>query len=752
MATFGRSSMSVEKAKKLIHLARDKQDLGVHEQAAILFEQAITALARQNPTPHKYLAIALNDLGLLQNSLGSYTEALTTFSSALQHQELIFAQNHPEIAATQNNLGLAYKRLKNFAKAEEHYKIAADIYQASGNNTAEAAFNLGNLGLVYEALGQNPKAYIYLTNSLRLGRQILGDVHPQLAVTLYNLAALCTAKWHDSDCSPLDLMKEANAVDDLVIDQVFSRSSETERLRFLGTRFPHYHIFLSFTLHQMHNGNSAPIQEAYELVFRRKGLATEISTTKQTAVWRNQHPEAAELLNQLSLLRQDIAQKAINPLVPLATLNPLLQLKESLEAKLASVVPTITISQDLHQVNQTHIANNLPENSALVEFVRFEPYNFTAVLNNGDPRQHPPRYLAFVILAAQPNKIQLFDLGPAALIEKQVNDICYRMEQAGRESHEIVPDWLRLSQFDSIWTALGKCANVFIAPDGDLALLSFAILKQENGRHLLDDYTISYVMTGRDFLFPSPKTPNNPDVLLVTNPDFDLGLPGTSAAPAPFKPLNTAPKVWRKIEDLLGTTSITGQAATAQLIKGHQSPRIIHLNTHGFFFPYQNPNEGPSDDSEKAVPIGLQRLRQNRNALLRGGLVFAGANRWARGLPTTDPPGSGILTAEEIRNINLNNTELVVLSACDTGVGDALAGETVFGFRRAFTIAGAKTLVMSLWKIPEKYTPMLMYYFYDYLHVGLPPAEALRKAQLDLKKEGVSVFGWGAFICQGNNK
>ena len=135
---------------------------------------------------------------------------------------------------------------------------------------------------------------------------------------------------------------------------------------------------------------------------------------------------------------------------------------------------------------------------------------------------------------------------------------------------------------------------------------------------------------------------------------------------------------------------------------------------------------------------------------MRSGLVLAGANAWLQGkrLPAEDE--DGILTGEDASGLDLLSTELVVLSACETGLGDIRVGEGVFGLRRAFLLAGAKTLVMSLWKVPDAQTQMLMEGFYQRILEGLPREDALREAQMKVKETYPEPFYWGAFICQGD--
>jgi CHAT domain-containing protein len=209
-----------------------------------------------------------------------------------------------------------------------------------------------------------------------------------------------------------------------------------------------------------------------------------------------------------------------------------------------------------------------------------------------------------------------------------------------------------------------------------------------------------------------------------------------------------------KVSPWLEATALEGRLKTAC-----RSPRILHLATHGFFLPDQQRDlnrEGRGlgfDFGEfSGTKDSLGRLSGPliENPMLRSGLALAGANTWLKAGNPPEEAEDGLLTAEDVTGLDLVATELVVLSACETGLGQVHVGEGVFGLRRAFVLAGAKTLVMSLWKVPDEPTRELMEDFYSRLLVGEGRAEALRQAQLAMKAKYPSPFYWGAFICQGD--
>ncbi len=194
-----------------------------------------------------------------------------------------------------------------------------------------------------------------------------------------------------------------------------------------------------------------------------------------------------------------------------------------------------------------------------------------------------------------------------------------------------------------------------------------------------------------------------------------------------------------------------GSNALERRIKNFRSPYVLHIATHGFFLPYKSQTGNAARLSSVAMTIqdNLASLCLVDNPLLRSGLALAGANTCLYSIPVPDNAEDGLLTAEDVSSMDLSQTELVVLSACDTGLGESQFGEGVMGLRRAFIVAGAKTLVMSLWKVPDEATATLMTTFYHLLFAGVPRAEALRQSQRQVKELYPDPFYWGAFICQG---
>jgi CHAT domain-containing protein len=293
---------------------------------------------------------------------------------------------------------------------------------------------------------------------------------------------------------------------------------------------------------------------------------------------------------------------------------------------------------------------------------------------------------------------------------------------------------------------------MLVSADGQLNLIPFEALVDEQGRYLVERYAISYLTTGRDLLRLRVARASKSEPVVVANPLFgEPPVVQMAASPLPplksvrarttrrnittaadlssvyFAPLAGTGLEARTIKSLFPDARVlTGSGATKSALKQVNAPSILHIATHGFFLQ----------------EAGGERVQ---NPLLRSGLALSGANL------SNSATEDGVLTALEASNLNLWGTKLVTLSACDTGVGEVKNGEGVYGLRRAFFLAGAETLVMSLWPVSDSVTREMMTAYYTGLKTGLGRGEALRQAQLAMltRKNRLHPFYWASFIQAG---
>ena len=380
----------------------------------------------------------------------------------------------------------------------------------------------------------------------------------------------------------------------------------------------------------------------------------------------------------------------------------------------------------------------LPDTAALVEMVRFRPFNAAA---SAGERWAPPRYGAYVVRRS--GAPAFVDWGDAAPIDELIVEFRRTLSQPrGTLAHDLGRR-LDAALLQPTRAALGTATQIYLSPDGALNLVPFGALVDENDRYLVETLTFNYVSSGRDLLrAPAAATTARGVPVVVADPAFDTGGTASGASPTRsvlgnhFEPLPGTAAEAQAIKSLLANARVfTGDQATETALKEVAAPRVLHVATHGFFLEDQDLSGAAAAGSAPAA----------EDPMLRSGLVFAGANSGRSG------SDDGVLTALEAAALDLAGTELVVLSACETGVGDVRTGEGVFGLRRAFMVAGAETLVMSLWQVDDDATRRLMEEFYGRLAKGEGRAEALRQASLALLRDPARrhPFYWASFISTG---
>ena len=746
-------------------------------------EIARTRLGESHPS----FAAALTSLGSAYRSMGQYDKAEALARQALEIRRARFGEMNPEYAITLNQLGVLYIDTYKYSVAEPLLRQCLQIEtQAFGADSPRVAHTLVNLASVQNALGKLPETEVLAGKALEIGMRTFAETHPLIAHARTLLA--CTLAATNRPAEALQLIWQATTADDHMIGQVFSVASETHRMRYLESIKSRFEGFLSLVLGQLSHDSNA-VHLALDLVLKRKGIAAEALAAQRDAILGGKYPALQSQLRELNNLREQIALKTLaGPGTEGVEnyRNQLLQWKEQqekLEAQLARQIPEMNLEKKLRSANRQAVSQALPKDSLLIEFVRFWVYDFKAVSAKGEAKWKSLRYLAFLLPDGEPDNVKMIDLGDALVLDDLVAS--FRMGLTGETEHRVVdaglPEFtpvlerdreeLRALLVDPIVNGIGKRRQLLIAPDGDLSRLPFEVLPSPDGGLLVDEYRISYLGTGRDILrFKQPVHGEPKPPIVVADPDFNLATPDSRTtgsvpgSPDPaepdgtkvrtlsgqllsFEPLPGTHEEGKRIAQLLHVSPWMQEEALKRRVRNCKGPRILHLATHGFFLP------DPKQELRSELGISRGGTERFENPLLRSGLVLAGANTWGCGGPVPPDAEDGFLTAEDVSGLDLLDTELVVLSACETGLGHIVTGEGVFGLRRSFVLAGAQGLVMSLWKVPDEQTRQLMENFYSLLldrSFAGTRAEALRASQLTVKERFPDPLFWGAFIYQGD--
>ena len=757
-------------AGSLNNLAVLYGSMGQYEQALPLSLQALEIRGKSLGTDHPGYATSLNNLAALYRSMGRYEQALPLLQQVLEIQHKSIGNNHHEYAVCLHILANLYQSIKQYKDALSFYQKALEIERKTiGTDHPHYAACLNDLALLYKSMGEYGEAIPLLQQALKIRHQSLGSKHPHFAYFLYNLALLYTATNHPEEA--LKLMQEAADIDLKTISTIFSISTDKQRINYLAENYHIVETFLSLVFQHFPNSPEA-VQSAYNLILRRKAIATETAIQQKIALLSQQYAHLAPKLQQWQQIRQQLAKRCFDIPTPeqlpyyQQEIKSLEQQAENLERELN--IPELNLEKELQNADFRTIALELPQGTTLIEFFRFNNYNFQAIPANGDALWFPPRYLAFILPAQAPEQLTMIDLGEAEPIDKLVKEFRESVENprglsvAVFKKKEDILSKIELSQliFQKIKPYLSQ--ELIICPDGELNCLPFEILPTDKGSYLMDEYRCNFLNVGRDILRFKAKIPAKVTYpLVIANPDYNLASPENTPSTAeneekfPFKPslrnlatsrqgqiFNSLPGAeieGEKIAKILRVKPVTAAKALKPLVsKAQKAPYILHIATHGYFLGDITPELDTINQNFMLSSLSASERFQvgtRQNPLLRSGLAFAGVNTMLNGGKLPEEAEDGLLTSLDVQSINLAGTELVVTSACETALGDLYTGETLIGLRRSFIQAGAKTVIISLWKVEDVATTILMQYFYYYLlKAKLSKAEALRKAKSSLQR------------------
>jgi CHAT domain-containing protein len=358
-----------------------------------------------------------------------------------------------------------------------------------------------------------------------------------------------------------------------------------------------------------------------------------------------------------------------------------------------------------------------------------------------------PVYYVFVLTS---EGIHFLPLGEADVIHQNLKEMRTQIIDFETSSSDTNPPWARRARFlrnrllSPILPLLEGVSRLYIVPDSELFTLPFDLLPTEDGQ-TIDHFTISHLwhgseLSGSQVFLGQPPRPAEP--LVVSAPDMAAG---TTLAKLKFADLPAAKTEGDQLASRLGANHLEGPGATKEAVTAAQKPEIVHFATHSFYIPYSKPGSAPSSSM---VDTPLFRARSIlRDPMRRSGIALAGADPELNA-PTASSPG--ILFAEEVLDLDLRDTDLAVLSTCQSGLGDPLPGDGIQGLRRAFRAAGVKSVVSSLWKVPDEATREFMLDFYDRLLNKVPRAQALQEAKLELRKKYKNdPLYWAGFVLDG---
>ncbi len=714
------------------------------QQAEAYDRRALTILEASSSTDTLIYANLVNNLGILNLDKGDYAKADDLLRRALVLGERLHGVDSKWAATTFNNLGIIARQRKEYDKAEAYYLRALAIQEtAVGPDHPDVAMQLNNLAIVYNNKGDSARALETHFRALKIWEQSAG---PYAAPTLVSLGNIARTYARISDIpNAIAFQQRTDAVLEKALVLNIAVGSERQKLAFSVAMSDRTDRTISLNLDLAPQSTDATRLAAL-VILQRKGRVLDAMTDTLAAVrQRVTAPADRQLLDELKATTAKIAELALNgnprviPADRESALRDLEARKERLEAAISD--HNLEFRAVSREVTLEAVQSAIPAGSVLLEFAVYRPFDPKAETNS--EAYGPPHYAAYVLgSTGEPRGV---GLGPTAALDAAIDSLRQALRDPRRADVSKLSRAVDARLLEPLRALIGNATRLLVSPDGALNLIPFEALVDGRGKFAVERYAISYLTSGRDLLRMQVRGADGGGPIVFANPAF--GFPSSPTGPeasrsgpasAQRRSVTTGPELSglyfapiagtgeeaRAIRALFPDATLFTRGEASKAALAHvAAPRLLHIATHGFFLQ----------------PSGTAAS----NPLLRSGLALAGANM---------DKGSSVLTALEAANLNLWGTELVTLSACDTGVGEVRNGEGVYGLRRSFFLAGAETLVMSLWPVSDYVTRQVMTAYYTGLKAGQGRGDALRRAQLAMlaRPDRRHPFYWASFIQAGD--
>ncbi|MFT4648432.1 MAG: CHAT domain-containing protein/tetratricopeptide (TPR) repeat protein [Glaciecola sp.] len=777
-------------ATSLANLASLLQAMGEYTEARPLFERSLAIREAQLGPDHLETAQVLGSLAILLKTMGDYTEARPLYERSLAIYEAQLGPDHSYTAASLNNLAALLETMGEYAEARPLYERALAIDEAQlGPDHPYTATSLNNLALLLKAMGKYTEARPLYERSLAIREVQLGPDHPDTASSLNNLAALLLDLREPARA--WELIRRAEGGMGEHLRSILTARTRDESRKYLSRK--RWQLELLVSVPRVYESQRVESESASS-VLAWKGQVGRAA--RQVRKLSRESSDARDVTGRLRARQEELSLLAYDTeLASGARERRIVAVKKKvveLEVELRSLVG-VQVPEEFDALDAEALSERLPANAALLSFFVhhiYAParYEEDEVVEKGHWIE--PHLVAWIVRPG--SEVVSVDLGLAERIETQTKSFLDGLVAsrgiAVRDESEDHNAALRASLWTPLVEHLGDASLVIISHDRFTATLPFEVLSDESGRYLIEDYSFVALHDLQAIGgFEEDVTSEYDSLFCVGGVNFNNRDEPDLQAVADTRGDNDAPtERWQFWGSLDATRSevttirdmhaafvrdgsrslVTGPQATEERVLAEMpNASIVHLATHGYFQPEGLPSmwQAAQDETERlrgeggAHIIGgmLETDRKLTGYMpeVLSGLVLAGAN-------TEREEGrlDGYLTAADVDWMDLSGVELVTLSACETGLGRSQSGEGMSGFRTTLLRAGAKTVVTSLWKVPDDATQKLMVRFYEnLLRNKMGKLEALRDAQLWMLRENRRTHGgdgrphaWGAFVLSGD--
>ncbi|MEM7367967.1 MAG: CHAT domain-containing tetratricopeptide repeat protein [Bacteroidota bacterium] len=751
---------------RLLNIATYYQYMGQYEEARDYCQQALDNTAQNLGKHHREYALRLSRLGLIYQDLDQYDMARALSHQALDLMEAGAETQHPFYGTILNNLGLIYRKMAQTDTAILYFQQALDHCEHL-LGTAHPTYGvlLFNMGLTYQSQTSYSVAAPYFEKALEHGMKTLGEEHPFIGDRLFHLAISYQhmGQVERSYAYHMDLFE---ALSGQLLSQ-FDVLSDRLQSSLLQKKLIQFDQLASFGLAhpefaELHaTGFDTQVLLKGFLQLRQSDLLETLRTHPDSLV-QQQYLAWEHLHNTLAIQYQ-------KPMGERTSYSSQIEKEaERLEVSLANL--SLNFRRFRKRVNWKDVQATLAPGEAAIEFAHFPYYN-------GGQLTDSILYVAYVLRSTDslPHMIPLFEQQELQRLisSKQQVSLDRLYASRGLRARRSLVQATKL--VDLIWhpidSLMSGVKRIYYSPSGLLHRINLGAIALNKKTYLGDTYELVLLGSTRSLALAeedisSPKINN---ALLLGGIDYRQDIPMILSDAMTWQAKNSeleqlsivsrgGSTSWnelpgtevevQQIGHLLRGHSydvdlMTGPGASETSIRSLSSfPDILHIATHGYFFP--DPENAPRRSLSEINELSPMQLSDH--PMVRSGLILAGANHAWAGNPVPEGQEDGILTAYEISRMNLSNTELVVLSACETGLGDIQGNEGVYGLQRAFKIAGAKYILMSLWQVPDQATQELMVVFYEKWLGGMEIRAALQEAQKQIRQKYKEPYYWAGFV------
>lgn len=781
----GRSDpLSIQSQYNLAELARVQQDYPTAETRFL----EVMEIEKSRGQPSGLLGFITNNLGELYSEIERYDDSERLLKEALEIRRKDYGRESEIYARSLGSLGVLKTIQHKYSAARQHLEEARSIYQKLKNDQDVTNIDYLMADLLFLESGSED-ALSSLLSAVEGIKELYGD-HDRLTIN-----ALRNTSWH---LATLHRWKQAREYlyksfhgEEITMLEVLGSGSNKHISAYITQLRGFQSLYLCLLLNDP-NHTDDDVETAYRYVQRRKGVETRrqrllkpgspnsetIGQQDQVLLYYKLIDELGKLRNKIVRLRYQSSQTQEGNQVELE-IRELHQREEQIERTLSLSVSDFELYWGmLLQDSPITISRTLPEKSVLIEYVLVKDWES---LFKEEKTEYPSgsRYVAFVIFPRSKGSLKIFDLGESQEIDLAIREMrTHLIEYSPNDDGGTVirtPSWMRKGRFlynrlikplTLDYIVLSSIEHFIIAPDDQLSSLSFELLSPREGELLIDRFTFSYLLAGFEAAnfdeIVNKKTPP----MILASPDYNANINNEKMfsnvqmsddpkiqelqnAPK-FTDLKNAKSEGQSVANKLGVSLITGPEATESAFKKAVSPEIIHIATHGFYLSRSSPStENPVQNEKEGQSHYLETMASLEDPLERSGLALAGANNFLGSKSISDQvDDDGILFSYEIMDLDLQHTDMACLSACQTGDGEIRLGEGVQGLRRAFRAAGCRSVISSLWKIPDELE--LIDIFYTQLLQSNSRVVSLYYAKRKIKeKHPLDPIYWGGIILDG---